>query len=216
MYSTANVVFSEFLERTTHPSIVAYPSSHLFQMMATRMELCLLLAKQLGKQKDHASFSGLVFLSHYLKCQVHSVDPAWSHYQEVTSFLKCYSCANSDFMFVPNVFKVLSNGRVQFRHVFWQQTLSNLLPDYQTPVFLVPNTTHRINVKDPTVSNLAQLVASSSKRKVRLPDVRVLALPLKEKEYRQDYLSLFVDVLSIGYGLSSLGAAHYVKILWLE
>lgn len=121
--------FSELLERTTHPSVVVYPSNHLFQMMATRMELCLLLAKQLGKQKDHASFSGLVFLSYYLKCQVHSVDPAWSQYKEVASFLRGYSCANNDFIFVPKVFKVLSNGRVQFRHVFSQQTLSNLLPN---------------------------------------------------------------------------------------
>lgn len=125
----ANIFFSELLERTTHPSVVVYPSNHLFQMMATRMELCLLLAKQLGKQKDHASFSGLVFLSYYLKCQVHSVDPAWSQYKEVASFLRGYSCANNDFIFVPKVFKVLSNGRVQFRHVFSQQTLSNLLPN---------------------------------------------------------------------------------------
>lgn len=120
-------------------------------------------------------------------------------------------------LFLPDLFQVMSNGRIVCSYNVEDRTLLRHFKDMPPSVYLHPNAITRLDELNQEVFRLAALTnLRIIKKLVFLPQVRTSASPLNMRTSKHDYLSLFVDIFSLGFGLSSLRAAHFAKIILEE
>jgi len=121
-------------------------------------------------------------------------------------------------LFLPDLLEVMSNGRIVCSYTLEDRVLLRHFRDLPPTIHLHPAAITRLDELDQDVLNLAELATTLPLKKelVFLPQIRTLVKPLQTRSAKHDYLSLFVDTFSLGFGLSRLGAAHFAKVLLEE